>query len=68
VARAAIQRGTGGKRTELEELRRTDFAVKVKVGGPVVLEPKHGARSRRPRRYSVSALEDGGDTVLLEPG
>jgi len=55
----------GDERVELEELRNTKHAHPVRVGDPIILGPKASARSPRPRRYVVTAVEDGGDTVLL---
>jgi hypothetical protein len=50
----AVERG--GRRSEVEELRREDVALPVKVGAPFRVGK---------RRFSVVAVEDGGDTVLL---
>jgi hypothetical protein len=48
----------GGDRVELEELRRTDAALLVKVGALIIVGK---------RRYTVSAVEDDGDTIVLGP-
>lgn len=49
-------RGKG--RAELRALRQTDAALPMRVGAPIILGK---------RRYVVSAVEDDGDTVLLDP-
>jgi hypothetical protein len=53
-----------GRETEIKALRNTDAALPHRVG-QVIVGP--GPRGGRARRYVVTAVEEGGDRVVLDP-